>query len=35
MEGVAKTRVDERLLIRIWTQNLVDWVRLTAWKWLP
>lgn len=35
MEGVAKTRVEERLLIRIWTQNLIDWVRLTAWKWLP
>jgi RND family efflux transporter MFP subunit len=35
MEGIAKTRVDDRLLIRIWTEKLVDWVRLTLWKWLP
>lgn len=35
MEGVAKTRVEERRLIRIWTQKLVDWLRLTAWEWLP
>ena len=34
MEGVGKTAVDERLLIRIWTRKLVDWVRLTAWEWL-
>ena len=34
MEGVGKTDVDSRLLIRIWTRRLVDWVRLTAWKWL-
>ncbi|MFW6076446.1 MAG: HlyD family efflux transporter periplasmic adaptor subunit [Hyphomicrobiales bacterium] len=35
MEGIAKTSVDERLLIEIWTRRLVDWVRLFAWKWLP
>jgi biotin carboxyl carrier protein len=35
MEGVAKTNVEERLLIRIWTEGLVDWVWLTLWKWLP
>jgi len=35
MEGVAKTNVDERLLIRIWTEKLVDWAWLTVWKWLP
>ncbi|MFD1341160.1 HlyD family efflux transporter periplasmic adaptor subunit [Litorisediminicola beolgyonensis] len=35
MDGVAKTAVDERLLIAIWSRELVDWVRLTAWKWLP
>ena len=34
MEGVGKTDVDERLLITIWTRKLVNWVRLTAWKWL-
>ena len=34
MEGVGKTDVDRRLLISIWTRKLVNWVRLTAWKWL-
>lgn len=34
MEGVAKTSVEDRLLIRIWTDRLIDWVRLQAWKWL-
>jgi len=35
MEGVAKTQVEERLLIWIWTRKLVDWARLTLWKWMP
>jgi hypothetical protein len=35
MEGVAKTNIEERLLIRIWTEGLVDWIRLMLWKWLP
>lgn len=35
MEGVAKIEVDERLLIWIWTHSVVDWVRMTMWKWLP
>ena len=35
MEGIAKTEIDERLLIRIWTEKLTDWIWLTAWKWLP
>jgi hypothetical protein len=35
MEGIAKTRVEDRLLIRIWTEKLVDWLRLTLWKWMP
>lgn len=35
MGGIAKTDVDERLLIRIWTDKIVDWMRLTLWKWLP
>ena len=35
MKGVAKTNIEERLLIRIWTEGLVDWVWLTVWKWLP
>jgi hypothetical protein len=35
MSGVAKTSVDERLLIRIWTAKAVDWLRLALWKWSP
>ncbi len=35
MKGVAKTNIEERLLIRIWTEGLVDWIRLMLWKWLP
>ncbi len=35
MSGVAKTDIDERLLIRIWTDKAVDWMRLALWKWLP
>ncbi|MBR0897682.1 efflux RND transporter periplasmic adaptor subunit [Bradyrhizobium tropiciagri] len=34
MEGVGKVEVGERKLIWIWTHYLVDWVRLTIWKWL-
>lgn len=35
MSGVAKTNIDERLLIRIWTEKAIDWTQLALWKWLP
>jgi RND family efflux transporter MFP subunit len=35
MSGVAKTSVDERLLIRIWTAKAIDWLKLAFWKWSP
>ena len=35
MEGIAKTRVDDRLVIRIWCEKLVDWLRMFLWTWLP
>lgn len=35
MEGVAKTHVDRRLLIRVWTYKLVNWLRLTFWALWP
>lgn len=35
MGGVGKTSIEDRLLIRIWTDALIDWVRLQLWKWLP
>jgi hypothetical protein len=35
MEGAGKIEVDRRLLIWIWTHQVVDWVRLAVWTWLP
>ena len=35
MEGVGKIVAGERTLIWVWTHNFVNWLRLTAWKWLP
>jgi len=35
MEGIAKTEISDRLLVRIWTEKMVDWIRLTLWKWSP
>lgn len=35
MEGVGKIEVDRRLLLWIWTDDLVDWLRLTVWSLLP
>src|SRR5262249_20870801 len=31
MTGIGKTEAGQRLIIRIWTQRLVDWARLTLW----
>ncbi|TIT71822.1 MAG: HlyD family efflux transporter periplasmic adaptor subunit, partial [Mesorhizobium sp.] len=33
MEGVSKTHVDERLLFFVHTQKMIDWLRLTLWRW--
>lgn len=35
MEGIARVRVDERLLVAVWTRRLRDWLRLTAWRFGP
>ncbi len=35
MEGVARTGIEERLLIWSLTHKLIDWVRLKAWSWQP
>ena len=35
MEGVAKTEVGERLLIWIWTEDVLKWVRLKLWSLWP
>jgi multidrug efflux pump subunit AcrA (membrane-fusion protein) len=35
MEGVSKIEAGRRSLLWVWTHSLVEWVQLTAWKWLP
>ncbi len=35
MRGVAKVDVEERLLIRVWAQPIIDWIRLAIWRWTP
>jgi RND family efflux transporter MFP subunit len=35
MEGVAKVEIDRRRLAWIWTHNIVDWLRLAFWSWMP
>lgn len=35
MEGIAKTEIDERLLIESYTGKLIDWAYLALWRWLP
>jgi multidrug resistance efflux pump len=35
MEGTGKISVDRRKRIAIWTRDVVDWMRLKAWSWLP
>lgn len=35
MEGVGKIEVDRRKLLWIWTHEMIDWLRLRLWSWLP
>lgn len=35
MEGVGKIEIDRRKLLSIWTREMVEWVKLTLWNWLP
>lgn len=35
MEGIGKVKIDRRRLIWIWTHDLIDWVRLKLWAWIP
>ena len=35
MEGAGKIEIDRRRLVWIWTHQVVDWVRLAVWTWLP
>jgi multidrug resistance efflux pump len=35
MEGISKITIDRRKLIWVWTHEMVDWLRLQAWRWRP
>ena len=35
MEGAGKIEIDRRSLLWIWTHQIVDWVRLAVWSWMP
>jgi RND family efflux transporter MFP subunit len=35
MEGAGKIQIDRRSLIWIWTHQIVDWIRLAVWSWMP
>ena len=35
MEGAGKIEIDRRPLMWIWTHQIVDWIRLAVWSWLP
>jgi multidrug efflux pump subunit AcrA (membrane-fusion protein) len=35
MEGVAKIETGSHRLIWVWTHSIIEWFRLTAWKWMP
>lgn len=35
MRGIAKVDVEQRLMIQIWAQPIIDWVRLALWRWTP
>ncbi len=35
MEGIGKIDTGSHHLIWAWTHGIVDWLRLTAWKWIP
>jgi len=35
MEGIARTEIEERLLVWTWTRPFVNWAKLTFWRWRP
>jgi hypothetical protein len=35
LEGVGKIEVERRLLVWVWTRQVIDWLRLQLWTWLP
>jgi len=35
LEGVAKVLIDRKPWLWIWSHDVLDWLRLTAWRWWP
>lgn len=35
MQGAARIEIDERRLVAIWTKPLLDWFKITLWRWSP
>ena len=35
MEGIAKIDAGSHSLVWIWSHSVIEWLRLTAWKFLP
>ncbi len=35
MQGVGKVEIEEARYLWIWTREIVNWLRLAAWRWLP
>ena len=35
MQGVGKVEIGKRKIIWIWTHRLVEWVKVSVWKWMP
>lgn len=35
MEGISKITIDRRKLIWVWTHELINWLRLQLWRWMP
>jgi RND family efflux transporter MFP subunit len=35
MQGVGKVEIDRSRYLWIWTRDVMNWLRLAAWRWLP
>ena len=35
MQGVGKINAGQERMVWIWTHEIIDWLRLWAWSWLP
>ncbi len=35
MQGIGKVNIDRRRQVWIWTHDIVDWLRLKLWSWMP